>query len=95
MGNSLSVKIQFASLKAITFIVLLLVNSIAVKAQSETKKNDEQELILVVEKMPEFVGGYDSLKQFIKTSAVYTEDAISEEISGRVFISPISLLHCS
>jgi len=87
MGNSLSVKIQFVSLKAITFIVLFLANSISVKAQIDSTTTEHQEVFIVVEKMPEFPGGYDSLMQFINTRAVYTEDAISEQVSGRVFVS--------
>jgi len=69
------------------YILIILIISISVNAQNDTIKQIEEELILVVEQMPEYVGGFDELMKYIKSNAIYTEKAINEKIAGRVFVS--------
>jgi TonB family protein len=42
---------------------------------------------MVVEKMPEFVGGIEAMMKYINTNAIYTKQAIKDSIEGNVFIS--------
>lgn len=69
------------------YILIILIFSIALCAQNDSTQQIAEELIVVVEEMPEFVGGYEALKGYLKTNAVYTEKAINEKVSGRVIIS--------
>jgi len=69
------------------YILIILIFSISLSAQNDSTQQIAEELIFVVEKMPEFVGGYEALKGYLKTNAVYTEKAINEKVAGRVFIS--------
>jgi TonB family protein len=47
----------------------------------------EQEMIFVVEKMPEFPGGFDAMFDFIKANLEYPQEAKDAEIEGIVFVS--------
>jgi len=69
------------------FIFFILILSISLSGQNDSTKKIMEEVIFVVEKMPEFVGGYDALKEYLKTNAVYTEEANNEKVAGKVFIS--------
>ena len=46
----------------------------------------EQELITVVENMPEYPGGFDAMFDFINANLVYPQEAIDAGIEGRVFV---------
>lgn len=48
--------------------------------------NNEPEIFIVVEDMPEFPGGNDSMKKFIKANLVYPDSAIKNKIEGKVII---------
>lgn len=78
---------QYISFITKLFFIVFLANSISVKAQIDSTTAEHQEVFIVVEKMPEFPGGIDSLLQFINKRAVLTDDAIAEKVSGRVFVS--------
>lgn len=43
--------------------------------------------MIVVEQMPEYVGGYEALARYLNTHAVYTMDAREAGVSGVVFLS--------
>ena len=47
---------------------------------------DGQELIFIVENMPEYPGGFDAMFDFINANLVYPQEAIDAGIEGRVFV---------
>lgn len=47
----------------------------------------EQELITVVENMPEYPGGFDAMFDFINGNLEYPQEAKDAEIEGKVFVS--------
>lgn len=47
---------------------------------------NEPEILVAVEDMPEFPGGNDSMKKFIKANLVYPDSAIKNKIEGKVII---------
>ena len=47
---------------------------------------DGQELIFIVEKMPEYPGGFEAMSAFINANLVYPQEAIDAGIEGRVFV---------
>jgi Ca-activated chloride channel family protein len=56
-------------------------------ASVEEKEADgELEIFQVVESMPEFPGGDDALKEFLKLNLVVPEDALKNHISGKVIV---------
>ena len=62
----------------------------SIYSQTDTiKKNESDDFvsILVVEKMPEFKGGNQSLKKYINTNALYTIQAKKDSIEGTVIVS--------
>lgn len=69
------------------YILIILSFSIALRAQNDSTQQNAEKVFLVVENMPVFIGGYDALKEYLKTHAVYTEKAMNEKVSGRVIIS--------
>ena len=72
--------------KKIVFgLMLLLFAKYAVSQTTDTIV--EQEIINIVEKMPEYPGGYEAMFDFINANLVYPQEAIDAEIEGRVFIS--------
>ncbi len=48
---------------------------------------DEDAIFMVVEKMPEFPGGTNSLKAYLKQNIVYPPEALAQNIAGRVYVS--------
>jgi Ca-activated chloride channel family protein len=52
----------------------------------EKETNGEPEIFQVVESMPEFPGGEDSLKEFLKLNLMVPEDALKNHISGKVIV---------
>lgn len=53
---------------------------------SENVKNEEDAVFFAVEKMPEFIGGLDSLKSFIKANLHYPKENINNRIEGIVYV---------
>ncbi len=62
---------------------------------SDSKKEEKQasteeagnEVFFVVEDMPDFPGGEEGLRKFIAASVKYPDDAVKEEIQGKVYVS--------
>ena len=46
----------------------------------------EQEIINIVEKMPEYPGGFDAMFDFINANLVYPQEAKDAAIEGKVFV---------
>lgn len=57
--------------------------------KKENKKINEagNEVFYVVEDMPEFPGGEDSLRVFISKNVKYPDEAIKEKVQGKVYIT--------
>ncbi|MCX6256605.1 MAG: TonB family protein [Bacteroidia bacterium] len=53
----------------------------------EDELSEGTQVFTIVEEMPSFPGGEDSLRSFIKKSLKYPEEAIKKGISGTVFVS--------
>ncbi len=47
----------------------------------------EDEVFMVVEKMPQFPGGVDSMQAFIGKNIVYKKEALDSNIQGKVYVS--------
>lgn len=54
------------------------------KSLSNVETNAPQEVFEVVEKMPEFPGGKEALKDWVKGHIYYNPEALKREIQGRV-----------
>lgn len=54
--------------------------------QIETGSDDEPEIFVVVEIMPEFPGGNDSMAKFIRANLNYPDSAIKYGIQGKVMV---------
>ncbi len=52
----------------------------------EDKERDET-VYFFTDKMPEFPGGKEALNKYINTSIIYPEEALKQEISGRIYLS--------
>jgi TonB family protein len=74
-------------LRRFFFIFLVLMISALAHAQSDTTDQPEMELILVVEKMPEFVGGDIARMRYFKANAIYTQAAQDANAGGIVYVS--------
>ncbi|TLX72608.1 energy transducer TonB [Labilibacter sediminis] len=48
---------------------------------------DEHPVFFVVENMPEFPGGNEAMRQFIAQTVKYPEEALKQNIFGRVYVS--------
>lgn len=75
-------------------IVLLICVFIFVNCHVNAINNDstktkviENDVKVLVETMPEFPGGQDSLNRFIAKNVIYPNYAMEEEISGKVYVS--------
>jgi len=55
--------------------------------QVNNPKNGEEQVFVVVEEMPQFVGGFDELVKFLGKEVKYPEKAKKENIQGKVFVS--------
>lgn len=65
---------------------LLLFNGCTTCAEPEIMDCNSNNLVFtLVEDMPEFPGGNDSLNSYIKTNLVYPSSAVVSEINGKVF----------
>lgn len=87
---------KFAILKVMAVIPIAILLILACARNTETKNeiskgqiiNDEgSDIFTVVEQMPEFSGGKNALFKFISKNIKYPEEAIKQEISGRVFVT--------
>jgi len=73
--------------KHILFLLFGLFVSIVGNAQTDsTNLERNEELFILVEIMPEFQGGSDSLLKFISKTMIYPEFAKQNGIIGRVFV---------
>ena len=74
----------------IAIIFLFFMTSSVIAQNDSIIKTDEEEMeigIIVVEQMPEFIGGFEALQRYINSNAIYTEKANKEKVSGKVFLS--------
>jgi TonB family protein len=87
---------KFAILKVMAVIPIAILLILACARNTETKDeiskgqiiNDEgSNIFTVVEQMPEFSGGKNAMFKFISKNIKYPEEAIKQEISGRVFVT--------
>jgi len=87
---------KFAILKIMAVIPIAMLLILACARNTEIKNeiskgqiiNDEgSDIFTVVEQMPEFSGGKNALFKFISKNIKYPEEAIKQEISGRVFVT--------
>ena len=78
---------QFKKRKKIAFLILIVffVNTLA-KAQNEDTPANKDEVLMVVEKMPEFPVGENALRLFIAINVEYPIGAQEKEIQGTVYI---------
>jgi len=60
--------------------------SLSIDKNDERIKNDS-DIYVIVESMPEFVGGMNQLYKYINANVTYTEKAKKAKVSGSVFIS--------
>ena len=58
----------------------------ASRSSKEETKSDEQ-VFNIVEKMPEFPGGDDALRQYIATNVKYPQEAMEKGIQGKVYVN--------
>jgi TonB family protein len=49
--------------------------------------DSDEEIFFIVENMPEFPGGEEALRQHIANNVKYPEDAIKNEITGKVYVT--------
>ncbi len=68
----------------LVFIGLLTSNPINTQAQNS--KQTDKSVYSVVEQMPEFVGGQDSMNKFIQSKIVYPQEALDKKIGGNVYV---------
>lgn len=64
----------------ITIFILAVVMCLQVRGQ-------ETDVLNLAEKMPEYPGGVEALKEFISTNIKYPAEAKTEGIQGKVFVS--------
>lgn len=68
-------------------VSLLLIASQQIRSINfEEAKENSEETFMVVEEMPEFEGGQDSLITFIIKNTSYPIEAIEKKIEGRCFV---------
>ncbi|MCW0483541.1 energy transducer TonB [Gaoshiqia sediminis] len=67
------------------FLAVLMM-PVAASAQEERKK-DEGGAYFVVDEMPEFPGGNETLRSFLLENVNYPEEAKKDSITGKVFVS--------
>ena len=82
-------------MKKVVLFLALCAGFISLQAQTDnTKSNNnypevtvEDEIFVVVEKMPEFPGGNEAMAQYITDNIKYPQKAKRKKISGKVFVS--------
>lgn len=61
--------------------------SSSISNQDVKPENEEKEIFMVVEKMPQFTGGEIALQKYLYTNIQYPELARKEGIQGRVYVT--------
>ena len=75
-------------MKKIALFIFLFVGFQSVKAQDTTKTDTSSEKpFLIVQQMPEFVGGQDSLFSYLEHNLIYPESAKESNKQGTVYVS--------
>lgn len=73
------------------FLTMLLISmgSISFAQEIETIKEEplEEDVYTIVENMPEFPGGQDSMFKHINENIIYPVEAIEQGIQGRVYVN--------
>ncbi|HEY9083567.1 MAG TPA: energy transducer TonB [Vicingaceae bacterium] len=75
--------------KPIIFLIMLLtfVGSISFAQKIESEGEIEDYVFVIVEEMPEFPGGKDSLYKFLGANIVYPNKAKKDGIEGKVYVN--------
>lgn len=80
-------------MKRIIAVLALVMVSVSIFSQEEKEVSEFKELkvdgkpvYVVVEEMPEFPGGQDSLRNFIAQTVEYPEVSREMDVQGRVFV---------
>lgn len=73
-------------LKALVPALLLIVFMIGT-TEAQEKKNENDGVFFVVEEMPKYPGGEDSLKSFIANNVKYPKIAVEKGIQGKVYVT--------
>ncbi len=75
--------------KPIIFLIMLLtfVGSISFAQKIESEGKIEDYVFVIVEEMPEFPGGKDSLYKFLGANIVYPNKAKKDGIEGKVYVN--------
>lgn len=56
--------------------------------QSDSTSTSEEWVgLIVVESLPEYVGGYEAFAKYLNSTAIYTDEARKAGVSGKVYIS--------
>ena len=71
-------------MKRLIYIVTICLFPLWVQAQDTTQVNTGEEIPFIASPMPEFPGGMKALFQYLADSVRYPEQAIKENIQGRV-----------
>lgn len=66
-------------------LLLCLLIPLITSAQTESVP-EKEEIFVIVETMPEYSGGMDSLYSYLRSAIKYPEDAIKEDKEGVVFV---------
>jgi len=76
-------------MKRIVAIILFIVSSVAIFSQEDStaRKNEDIEIFVIVESMPQFVGGEEALQKYLITNAIYTTSALKDGASGNVYLT--------
>ena len=76
-------------MKKIVAIVLLILTSVPIFSQEDStmRKNEDIEIFVLVESMPQFVGGEEALQKYLITNAIYTTSALKDGSSGTVYVT--------
>lgn len=61
--------------------------SISFAQKSESKEEVEDYVFVIVEEMPEFPGGKDSLYKFLGANIVYPNKAKDNSVQGKVYVN--------
>ncbi|NQY08757.1 MAG: energy transducer TonB [Flavobacteriales bacterium] len=68
--------------KVMLFVGLLSYSSVAMSQNKE-----EELMVMAVEKMPEYIGGLDSLKVYLEKNVKYPKYEKDNNIQGRVYVT--------
>ena len=69
------------------YLIALLICFYSVVSIHAQAPDSEEQIIPVVEKMPEFKGGEEKLREFLSENLIYPDSARLNGISGTVYIS--------